>query len=135
MIPAGLLLLYYLLAADPPPEQETLAQLAKVRRIYVDILSGGDSAEKIRDMLMSSIQTSKLFIVTEDEDKADAILKGSGKDEIFTDFFSSSDGINAHTQFSLPGRDGSGSQRYSDRSTGGLSIGENETRRTEERKH
>src|SRR5258708_11614599 len=80
----------------PAPEDETAGQLAKVRRIYVDILTGGDTALQIRDLLMTSLQRSKQFIITENEDKADAILKGAGEDEVDTDNFQSSEGINAH---------------------------------------
>ncbi len=39
------------------PEEEAAEQLAKVRRIYIDILTGGDAALKIRDLLMTSLQT------------------------------------------------------------------------------
>src|SRR5579864_5140830 len=62
-------------AGDPTPEEESAAQLAKVRRIYIDILTGGDEALVIRDLLMTSLHSSKTFIITEDEDKADATLK------------------------------------------------------------
>src|SRR5579864_2218346 len=86
---------------EASPEEEAMQQLAKVRRIYVSILTGGDAALQIRDLLMTSLQNSKQFIITEDEDKADAVLKGSGDDEVFTDLFQSSEGINAHTQISL----------------------------------
>ncbi len=116
------------------PEEESAQQLAKVRRVYVDLLTGGESALKIRDLLMTSLQASKLFIVTEDEDKADAVIKGSGQDTVFTDSFSSSEGLNAHTQVSLP-ETGSSSSRYSGRGNASFSVGENESRRNEERKH
>ena len=55
MIAAALMLC--LLAQDKPAlgdddlERETQAELAKVRRIYVDILTGGESALRIRDLL------------------------------------------------------------------------------------
>ncbi len=117
---------------DPTPDDETSAQLAKVRRIYVDVLTGGDPALQIRDLLMTSLQRSKLFIITEDEDKADATLKGSGADEVFTDQFQSSEGINAHSQV---GGSVNGSSRNTSSRYAGMSIGENESRRTEERKH
>jgi hypothetical protein len=123
---------------DGPTEQQTLAELAKVRRIYVDILSGGDSALRIRDLLMSSIQASKLFIVTEDEEKADAVLKGAGRDDVFTDLFQSSDNINMHSQLSLPSfgnNTNSSGQAISSRTTTGIGAGENESHRIEERKH
>ena len=115
------------------PQEDAADQLTKVRRIFVDTLTGGDSALKIRDLLMSKLQNSKLFIITEDEDRADAVLKGAGEDTVFTDLFQSSDSINAHTQVSTPGN-GSNS-RVSGRSYAGFSLGENESRRTEERKH
>src|SRR5438128_988135 len=126
---------------DLPPEEETLAALAKVRRIYVDVLTGGDSALRIRDLLMSRIQASKLFIVTEEEDRADAVLKGSGSDDTFTDVFQSSDNINAHSQISLPtlgnntnSTNGTNS-RYSDRTSTSISAGESESHKIEQRKH
>ena len=121
---------------DATPEDETMQQLAKVRRIYVSILTGGDAALQIRDLLMTSLQSSKQFIITEDEDKADAVLKGSGDDEVFTDVHQSSEGIDAHSQF---GSGQSAASRYSSSSSnnhsGGITIGENESRRSEERKH
>ncbi|MCC6390406.1 MAG: hypothetical protein IT167_07370, partial [Bryobacterales bacterium] len=45
-------------------EEERLQQLLQVRRVYIDRLIGS-SADQIRDMLMTSFQASKLFIVTE----------------------------------------------------------------------
>src|SRR5258708_9458525 len=123
-------------AGDKAPNEEAAGTLSKVRRIYVDILTGGDSALQIRELLMASLQRSKLFIITEDEDKADATLKGAGSDAVFTDTFQSSDSINAHTQV---GGGSSGSTRnVSARSSnryGGLSIGENQTHHSQERKH
>ena len=121
---------------DLTPEEAAAAQLAKVRRIYIDILTGGDEALKIRDLLMTSLQSSKQFIVTEDEEKADATLKGSGDDQVFTDTFQSSEGINAHSQ--IGGGSSAGTRNYTSSSSNrniGVTIGENESRRTEERKH
>jgi hypothetical protein len=121
---------------EPTPEEESAAHLAKVRRIYIDILTGGDEALKIRDLLMTSLQSSKQFIITEEEEKADATLKGSGDDQVFTDSFQSSDGINAHSQ--IGGGSSAGTRNYASSSSNrnvGMSIGENESRRTEERKH
>lgn len=121
---------------EKSPEEETAAQLAKVRRIYIDILTGGDAALQLRDLLMTSLQSSKQFILTEDEDKADATLKGAGDDEVFTDTFQSSEGITAHTQ--LGSAESNGTRNYATTSSNhsvGLNIGENESRRTEQRKH
>jgi hypothetical protein len=122
--------------AEATPEEEAAQELAKVRRIYISVLTGGDAALQIRDLLMTSLQRSKQFIITEDEDKADAVLKGSGDDDVFTDMHQSSEGINAHSQF---GAGESEAARYSSSSSsnhsGGITIGENDSRRSEERKH
>src|ERR1700738_704140 len=115
---------------EKTPEEETQDQLTKVRRIFVDTLTGGDSALMIRDLLISKLQSSKLFILTEDEDKADAVLKGAGDDTVFTNLFQSSNNINGHTQLSTGGSNSNSSNSY-----GGVSMGENESHRTEERKH
>ncbi len=117
-------------AVETTPEQEASRQLAKVRRIYIDILTGGDSALQIRDLLMTSLQTSKQFVLTEDEEKADAVLRGAAKDEVFVENFSDSESLNAHTQMGGGINGNSRTSRYM-----GLSIGENESRHTQERKH
>ena len=119
------------------PDEDDLPGLAKVRRIYVDDLSGGESAVQIRDMIITSLHSSKLFIITEQEARADAVLKGSGSDEVFTDVFSSSEGINAHTQVgdsndNTTTRYGGGARKNH---SAGMGIGESDSRHTEERKH
>jgi len=133
-------LLYTVLLFAPfleqTPEEEAAAHLSKVRRIYIAILTGGDAALQLRDLLMTSLHNSKQFVITEDEDKADAVLKGAGDDDVFTDTFQSTEGINAHTQMSAGSSEGL--RNYANSSSnrsGGLSIGENDSRRTEERKH
>ncbi|HEX6895571.1 MAG TPA: hypothetical protein VF146_09870 [Bryobacteraceae bacterium] len=121
---------------DATPESEAIHQLAKVRRIYISILTGGDAALQIRDLLMTSLQNSKQFIITEDEDKADAVLRGSGDDHVFNEVHQSSEGIDAHSQFGFGESSGT---RYTSSSSsnhsGGITIGENESRKSEERKH
>ena len=94
------ILLFAPFLEEKTPEQEAAEHLSKVRRIYIAILTGGDAALQLRDLLMTSLHNSKQFVITEDEDKADAILKGAGDDDVFTDTFQSTEGINAHTQIS-----------------------------------
>jgi hypothetical protein len=118
------------------PEEEATEHLSKVRRIYIAILTGGDAALQIRDLLMTSLHNSKQFVITEDEDKADAVLKGAGDDDVFTDTFQSTEGINARSQ--LGSSSSVGLRNYASSSSsrsGGITIGENDSRRTEERKH
>src|ERR1700689_3201567 len=118
------------------PEEEAAEHLAKVRRIYIAILTGGDAALQLRDLLMTSLHNSKQFVITEDEDKADATLKGAGDDDVFTDTFQSSEGINARTQIGSSNSEGLRNYANSSSShSGGLTIGENDSRRDEQRKH
>jgi len=121
---------------EQTPEEEATEHLSKVRRIYIAVLTGGDAALQIRDLLMTSLHNSKQFVITEDEEKADAVLKGAGDDDVFTDTFQSSEGINARTQIGSGSSEGL--RNYANSSSnhsGSLSIGENDSRRTEERKH
>jgi hypothetical protein len=84
---------------------------------------------------MTSLQSTKLFIITEDREKADAVLKGTGLDTAFTEKFDSSDNLSARSQLTLPVGVNETNTRSSKSAGAGLSIGENESRRTEERKH
>jgi hypothetical protein len=119
-------------AAGEDEDEVSNRGLAKVHRIYVDILTGGDPALQIRDLLITSLQNSKLFILTEEEEKADAVLKGSADDQVFTDSHQTSDGINAHTQI---GGGVDGNSRNSKSQYAGLSVGETESSHIQERKH
>jgi hypothetical protein len=122
-------------AADRPPsslaiEENSLKQLLEIRRVYVDRLTGGETAAQMRDILLSSLEGSKLFVLTENAERADATLKGAAEDMIFTEVHSSSEGINAHANA------GSGRQSAASRGAyGGLSIGENESEHSAERRH
>ncbi len=129
-------LLFFSPYMDQTPEEESAQQLSKVRRIYIAVLTGGDAALQIRDLLMTSLHNSKQFIITEEEDKADAVLKGAGDDDVFTDTFQSSSGLNARSQIGAGSSEGL--RNYSSSSSnhsGSVSIGDNESSRTEERKH
>ncbi len=89
--------------AGPVELQVNAAGLAHVRRIYVDLLSGGETGEQMRDMLIASIQNSGLFVVTDNPERADAVLKGSSDEAVFTDEHHTSDSLGFHVS------DGSGS--------------------------
>lgn len=120
--------------APTPIEAETLVRLLDVRRVYVDRLSGGETAGQIRDMIISSLQAAKLFILTENQDRADAVLRGSGEDLVFTDTYSSSESLNARASAGT----GSDPDRTStDRRSrsGAVSVGDQESTRIAERKH
>ena len=108
-------------------DSQTLLQLLNIRRVYVDKLNGGDTAVQLRDMLITSMQSAKLFILTENIDKADVIMRGSGEDLVFTDVFSSSDAVNARVTL------GSGSTAATRGRGYSVGVGENESSRIQER--
>jgi hypothetical protein len=107
-------------------------QLLCVKRVFVDKLDGDETALQMRDMIISALQQTHLFVVTENQERADAILRGSSEDLVFNDVHSSSDGVNAHVQAS------EGSSAYKggsfNKSLGG-SLGENESSHSVERRH
>jgi hypothetical protein len=128
------LLLAPLVADELTPEEEAQTKLAKIRRIYVDVLTGGGPALHLRDLIITSVQNTRMFVLTEEEDKADAVLKGAADDKVFTDLFTSSENMNTHST------SGSGTGATTSRTTGGhqyagFGLGESETHHTEERKH
>jgi hypothetical protein len=111
-------------------DRQDLGQLLAVRRVYVDRLTGGETAAQMRDMIISSLHEARLFVVTETAERADATLRGSAEDLVFTDVYSSSEGINASTSF------GTGASSNTKRSShAGASIGEHDDARIAERKH
>jgi len=122
-------------AADKPPspgeiEDASLRQLLTVRRVFIDRLTGGETAAQMREILFSSLQGTRLFVVTEKEERADAILRGGAEDLVYTEQHSSSDGVNAHSNF------GSGRPTSSSRGAyAGISVGENESEHSSERRH
>jgi len=68
----------------PSPKEEALGQLLIIRRVYVDRLTGGETAAQMRDMIISSLQNSNLFALTENQERADAFLRGGAEDMVLT---------------------------------------------------
>jgi len=111
-------------------EESALKQLLTIRRVYVDRLTGGETAAQMRELLVSSLDGAKIFVITENQERADAILRGGAEDLIFTETHASTEGINARANA------GSGrSTRSSGGFNAGVGIGEHESSRSEERKH
>lgn len=129
--------------AAPPPavEADSLRQLLAVRRVFVDRFSGGETAAQMRDMIITGLQSSKLFVITENQEKADAILRGSGEDLVFNETHSSSDSVNVHSSMNSSQTDEDtalkgGTRSYERTGRGmGLGAGESESRRSSERRH
>ncbi len=123
--------------ADGPPspaaiETAGLRQLLTIRRVYVDRLTGGETAAQMRDILISSLDGAKLFILTENQERADVVLRGASEDLVFTDVHTSSDSINAHANLGVRT---SGSNRVARGDSAGLGVGENESDHSAERRH
>ena len=117
----------------PAPSVETEATpLLNVRRIHVEKMGGGENAQHVRDMLIASLQRSGVFLLTENPERADAILRGSAEDLVFTDTFQSKESLNARVSAGLPAG-ASGSK--SNRSYLSAGVGESESTRIAERKH
>ena len=122
-------------AVDNPPsalaiEESSLKQLLQIRRVYVDRLTGGETAAQMRDILLSSLETTNLFVITENPERADATFKGAAEDLVFTDVHNSSDSVNAHTSI--------GTGRATKTTSGmnaGFGIGESESDHSSERRH
>jgi hypothetical protein len=124
---------------DPPPPDPDDASLLAVHRVYVDRLTGGETAGQIRDLIITALQSTKLFVITENEQRADAIIRGAAEDLLFTEKFTSSDGLSAHGNGGGSSYDSSNtgwSRNAQSRSRNlGTSVSENESVHIEERKH
>jgi hypothetical protein len=128
---------------DEASPQTVSVQLLTVKRVYVDRLTGGETAAQMRDLLITALQGVKLFVVTENADRADAFLRGAAEDLVYTDTYSSSEGTNIHgssndtTRSSDSARAGNSSNNAANSTARGFSlgVGENESSNIKERKH
>jgi hypothetical protein len=127
--------------ASPTVETDSLLHLLTLRRVYVDRFSGGETAAQMRDMIINGLQGSKLFVITEKEENADAILRGSGEDLVFSEQHSSSDSLNVHSTLSTTKSEEDtalrGGTRDDDRATRsmGVGAGDSESSHSVERRH
>jgi hypothetical protein len=133
---AALLLLacrWFAAGAEPDPIEPSLAH---VKRIYIEPLGGGEGSGQMRDMIITALQNSKLFVITDNMERADATLRGSADDKIFTEEHTSSDSIGIHST------SGSGSSQNnatgigtSSRKSTGAGITDSESSHSNERRH
>lgn len=122
-------------SADPPLsptalEDASLRNLLTIRRVFVDRMTGGETAAQMRDILISSLEGAKLFVLTENQERADVVLRGAAEDLVFTDVHTSSDSVNAHMN--------AGTGRNSTRTTGaygGVGVGDSESDHSTDRRH
>ena len=76
-----------------------------------------------------ALENAKLFVLTENQERADAVMKGAAEDLVFTDVHSSSESLNAHANL--------GTSRSTRERGGyaGFGAGESESNRSSERRH
>jgi len=84
-------------------------------------------------MVIATLQRTRLFVLTENPEHADTVLRGSAEDLVYTETFQSSDGITA--RLSPSAGTSSGSSKASGKLTAGVSIGDSESIHKQERKH
>jgi hypothetical protein len=141
------LFLLILAASDPvltplAPVETGLRQLLSVRRVYVDRLTGGETAAQMREILIATLEESGLFIVTENEQRADTFLRGGAEDLVFTDVHTSSDSINLHTStgtrsdsYASAASRNASSTRDSRGFSAAIGAGESESMHSADRRH
>ena len=66
--------------------------LSQIKRIYVESFGDDPISKEMQAMVVDSLTKSKVFAVTENRDKADAILKGSTLEKTSQEAHSYSDG-------------------------------------------
>ncbi len=119
-------------SAQSPPAASVSTQLTGFKRVYIDKFGGGEGAGQVRDMVIASLQKTGLFVITENPERADAVLRGSAEDLIFTAVFQSNDAVGARSNVGA----GKGtSSRTRDYLTLGAGVNESENTRIQERKH
>ncbi len=114
-------------------EPDLQNQLLTIKRVHVDRLTGGETAAQMRDLIISSLQSAKLFVLTENPERADAFLRGAAEDLVFTDTFQTSDGINLRA--SAGGRNARTTTTGANTRSASVGVGENESANIHERKH
>jgi hypothetical protein len=122
------------LLAQKAGAESGVDSILQVKRIYVAPLEGGAQAQALRDLIIASLNTTKLFILTENPERADAILKGSADDNTFTDSFDSNENVAGRANVSKT----SGATSLYTRAAG-LALGsggaESDAHHIKERKH
>jgi len=118
-------------AASTVPSAESLLA---VKRVYVASLGGGTQADALRELIIASLNSTKLFVLTDNPERADAVLKGAADDHTFTDTFDSDENVSGHTSGGTKSGSGIRSAAGSGVSAA-LSASGSESHHIKERKH
>jgi hypothetical protein len=122
-------------AALAVEERPVETALADVHRVYVEQLGGGKTSDQFRDMLIASMQGTGLFVLTENPEHADATLKGSGDDLIYSEQRGSSDSIGIHANAGESSGSRARSEGVSSSASAGVGVSDSESSHSEERRH
>src|SRR3954470_4997136 len=83
------------------PSMPATANLLGVKRIYVAELTGGPGADSLRELIIAGLDATKLFILTDNPERADAVLKGAADDKVFTDTLDSDKSLSSRNDAGL----------------------------------
>lgn len=111
------------------PLQADEAALRQIKRIYVDKLTGGQPAAHMRELLIAAIHSTRLFVLTEDPERADVTLRGTADETVYTDTFQYSDGVSARVYGMAP------AARLERGAAFSAGVSDREDRRIAERRH
>ncbi|MEQ1948061.1 MAG: hypothetical protein ABL995_12780 [Bryobacteraceae bacterium] len=106
-------------------------QLPHLKRVFVDRMTGGETAAQMRDLIITSLQNARLFVVTENAERADGFLRGAAEDLVYTDQFATSEGTRSTSRAS----ESTGTGRNRAAAALGLAGAENESTNVKERRH
>ena len=79
-------------ANNTPSDDDLDGKLLRVKRIYVDNFGDDLISKQIQAMVINSLSESKRFIITENKEKADAVLKGTALEKTSQEFHGTSEG-------------------------------------------
>src|SRR6478609_393885 len=119
-------------AAALHAQEDLSKQLLSIKRIYVDRLTGGETAAQMRDLIITSLHGARLYVLTENQERADAVLRGAAEDLIYTDQFASSDSVDLRSGVNTGNRSTRTSSGVRSLSVG---VGDKESTDIKERKH
>ena len=130
-----LLLLACGLSAQAIENNAAAARLARVRRLYVEPLAGGAIAVQMRDMLIAAVENSGFYTLTEDPANADATLRGSAEDQIFTENHNTSDSIGVTSNASRSTGSRANTAAANSAASASLGVNQHESSHIQERRH
>ena len=130
-----ILIALLLLSVSATALEPAASTLGTVKRVYVESLGASPQAILLRDMVISSLASSGFFLITEKADFADALLRGSADDQVFMEQHNSTDSLSAGLHSGNSENFSSKYDHTTNAKTSGLTIGQNESMHTNERKH